>query len=121
MTAQVISVNIVDIAQAQVDRSLYPINLISVGTVLAADIDGGALRVFGTTKKENQPDDIAVSRYVRLHDQISGRPVRAMWSGLDGRYEFSRLRAGVYYLVSFDHTGQYNGVIATNITPEPMP
>jgi hypothetical protein len=28
---------------------------------------------------------------------------------------------GRYYVTAFDHTGQYGGVIETDITPEPVP
>ena len=30
-------------------------------------------------------------------------------------------RAGTFYVTAFDHTGQFGGVIETDITPEPMP
>lgn len=91
---------------------------------ISADIDvedGGNYRVTGTTKVKGTPD-LAVSRRVRLHDQLSGRVVREVWSTAGtGAYAFNRIRLGTFYIASFDHTGLHNGVIATNVTSEPMP
>lgn len=91
---------------------------------ISADIDvedGGTYRVTGTTKVKGTPD-LAVSRRVRLHDQLSGRVVREVWSTAGtGAYAFNRIRLGTFYIASFDHTGLHNGVIATNVTSEPMP
>lgn len=82
--------------------------------------DGGAFKVSGTTKVKGTPD-FAVRRLVRLHDQLSGRVVRAQWSQAGtGDYLFDRIRKGMFYLASFDHTGQYNGVIATSVASEAM-
>jgi hypothetical protein len=82
--------------------------------------DGGKFKVQGTTKVKGTPDFV-VSRLVRLHDQLSGRVVRAQWSQAGtGDYLFDRIRSGVFYVVAFDHTGQYNGVIATAVASELM-
>jgi hypothetical protein len=81
--------------------------------------DGGVLRIVGSTK--NTPDH-PVSRRVRLHDQRTGRVVRETWSDpVTGAYSFDWIRAGLYYVTSFDHTNTYGGVIETDVTPEPMP
>ena len=91
------------------------------GSVIHDALDGGALRIVGTTVNVGTPE-VPVSRRVRLHDQPSGRVVREVWSDpVTGAYAFTNLRPGVYYVNSFDHTGQYNGVISTDVTPEPMP
>ena len=94
------------------------------GRPLSSDIDtqdGGTFRIVGTTKVKGSPD-VAVSRRVRLHDQLSGRVVREVWSTAGtGAYAFVRIRLGVFYVLSLDHTGINNGVIATNVTSEPMP
>ena len=83
--------------------------------------DGGNYRVVGTTEVEGSPDT-PVFRKVVLHDQLSGRVVRATWSHpVTGVYAFERIRLGVFYIVSFDHTGLHRGVIADNYTSEPMP
>lgn len=91
---------------------------------ISADIDvedGGNYKVTGTTKVKGAPDS-PVSRRVRLHDQLSGRVVREVWSTSGtGAYAFNRIRLGVFYVLSLDHTGINNGVIATNVTSEPMP
>lgn len=69
----------------------------------------------GTTSVAGTPN-APVRRRVRLHDQSSGRPVREMWSHPDtGAYRFHNLAAGVYYVVAFDHTGAFSGVIETDI------
>lgn len=82
----------------------------------------GQFRIVGTTKNKATPADVAVSRRVRLHDQKSGDTVREMLSdATTGAYSFTGLRLTTYYVVSFDHTGTFGGVIADNLTPEPMP
>jgi hypothetical protein len=54
---------------------------------------------------------------VRLHHQPSGRVVAEAWSDSEAGTEtlFDRIAAGVYYVVAFDHTGQYDGVIAADV------
>lgn len=82
----------------------------------------GQFRIVGTTKNKATPTDVAVSRRVRLHDQKTGDPVRETWSdATTGAYTFTGIRQTVYYVVSFDHTNTFGGVIADNLTPEPMP
>ena len=96
----------------------------AVSPAFSADLDvqdGGNYRVVGTTEVEGSPDT-PVFRKVVLHDQLSGRVVRATWSHpVTGVYAFERIRLGVYYIVSFHHTGLHRGVIADNYTSEPMP
>jgi hypothetical protein len=83
--------------------------------------DGGDMFIAGTTKNKDTPQNLPVSRRVRLHDQLSARLIREMWSDpITGQFRFDRLRPGSFYTVSFDHTGQYNGVISTNVISEPM-
>jgi hypothetical protein len=77
--------------------------------------DSGPGNITGTTR--NTPDT-PVSRRIRLHEQSSGRLVRETWSdSITGAYSFTGLRLTLYYITAFDHTGNYNGVIATGITP----
>ena len=99
--------------------------MIAIGSthVLISDtFDGGAYRITGTTKNKATPSDIPVARRVRLHEQISGRIVRETWSdATTGAYSFTGIRLTTYYVVSFDHTNTFGGVIADNLTPEPMP
>jgi hypothetical protein len=93
------------------------------GLIFSASRDfenGGLYKVIGTTKVKGSPD-YAVSRRVRLHDQLTGLVVREQWSQAGtGAYAFTRIRRGVFYVVSFDHTGAFNGVIATGVASEAM-
>jgi hypothetical protein len=77
----------------------------------------GALRIAGTVAIKGPPNTPAARR-VHLHDQVSGRFVAATWSAGNGAYSFERVTPGLYYLVSFDHTGQFNGVIESDVRPE---
>lgn len=82
--------------------------------------NGGVHRVTGTTKNTGAPL-VPVKRKVRLHDQITGQPLREVWSdATTGAYSFDNLRAGTFYITAFDYTGEYNGVIATDVASEPM-
>lgn len=82
---------------------------------------GGLHRVTGSTKNTGTPTT-PVRRRVRLHDQIGGRAVRELWSdATTGAYAFNHIAPGTYYVVSFDHTNTHPGVIADNLTAEPMP
>lgn len=69
----------------------------------------------GTTKKTGTPN-VLVRRRVRLHDQPTGRLLREVWSdAATGAYQFTSLPAGTYYVTAFDHTGEYNGEIMTDV------
>lgn len=59
---------------------------------------------------------------VRLHHQPSGRLVAEAWTdAADSEQElFIRIAPGTYYIVAFDHTGEYGGVIETDIASTPM-
>ena len=82
---------------------------------------GGNLKIVGTTKVKGAPDS-PVRRRVSLHDQSTGLLVRSQWSdAVTGAYLFDLIKPGVYYVVSFDHTGLHNGVIATGVVPELIP
>jgi hypothetical protein len=94
---------------------------IGLRIVLIDAYDGGALRILGTTANTGTPNT-PVRRRVRLHDQPSARAIREVWSDpITGAYAFNNIRLGRYYVTAFDHTGQYGGVIETDITPEPVP
>lgn len=61
-------------------------------------------------------------RRVRLHEQSTGRLMREEWSdALTGNVPMSHLPAGTYYMVGFDHTGAFGGVVETDIVAEAMP
>ena len=98
--------------------------MIAIGgahVLISETFDGGEFQIVGTTKNTGTPP-APVRRRVRLHEQISGRIVRETWSdATTGAYSFTGLRLTTYYVVGFDHTGAFGGVIADNLTPEPMP
>ena len=61
-------------------------------------------------------------RRVRLHEQSTGRLMREEWSDPStGDVPMSHLPAGMYYMVAFDHTGAFGGVVETDIVAEAMP
>lgn len=82
--------------------------------------DSGAYRIAGTVYIDGTPDE-PVGRRVRLFDRETGRFVRQVWSdALTGAYAFEKIRPGVYFLVSHDHTAEYNAVIRDRIEAVPM-
>lgn len=98
-----------------------PVRGVSSATPVTVDLkNAGSYRITGTTKNTGTPP-VPVGRLVRLHNQKSGDTVREMWSDAGGVYAFNHIAPGLYYVVSFDHTGTFGGVIADNLTPEPMP
>lgn len=69
----------------------------------------------GTTTVTGSPNTPA-RRLVRLHNQVSGRLARELWSdAVTGAYVFEHIAAGTYFVISFDHTGTYSGVVETDI------
>ena len=81
--------------------------------------NGGNLHIYGTTTL--QATGLPVSRKVRLFDRRCGILISEMVSDESGHYEFARLRAGDYFVIAHDHTGNYNAVIADAVTAEAMP
>lgn len=75
----------------------------------------------GSTKNIGNPTDTPVRRRVRLHHQPTGYLVRELWSdAVTGVYPaFEFIPAGKYFTAAFDHTGQYNGEIVTDIQVGP--
>lgn len=75
------------------------------------DVDGGTFSVSGNVYLKGPPQT-PVARRVRLHDRLTARCVREVWSDpVTGAYSFEAVKAGLYYVVSFDHTGNFNAVI----------
>lgn len=99
-----------------------PLQGVAAGRSVPANIiDSGLFQISGDTVNTGAPET-PVGRRVRLHDQPTGRVVAEVWSDpLTGAYVFTHIRQGLYYITSFDHTGQYNGVVQTDVTAEPMP
>lgn len=89
-----------------------PITLSSVHEISVS----GPYSVSGTTKVEAGAVDTPVRRRVRLHDQPTGRALREVWSdATTGAYTFANIRAGVFFVMTLDHTGVFNGEITTDI------
>lgn len=85
------------------------------------NVFGGDKKIVGYTKVLMSPSNLPVSRKVVLVDQLTGTQVRSTWSVAEtGLFKFERIADRIYYIVSFDHTKQFNGVIATDVVPENM-
>lgn len=86
-------------------------------------LDPGQGRMRGTTKVKTDQVNLPVYRKVRLMRESDGMVVREMWSDpLTGAYDFTGLnRNYTFTVIAYDHTGLYNGVIATGGVPELMP
>lgn len=98
---------------------------LSVESGAVKDYITGALgqgigRVRGHVK--NTPST-PVYRKVRLHRERDGLLIRELWSDpVTGAYDFRYVdELQKYTILSYDHTGTHNGVIAASITPELMP
>lgn len=77
---------------------------------------GGPYSISGTTANKDLPSNLPAYRRVRLHDQPTGRALREVWSDeTTGAYSFDNIRAGTFFILSFDHTGTYGAVIADGI------
>lgn len=103
---------------------LYTVALLKPLPVSLFDVNhGGRGRIAGVVTREGTPSDIPVSRRVRLHREGDGLLIREVWSSpTDGSYTFDYiLETQQYYVVAFDHTAFYNGVIADLITPDIIP
>lgn len=79
----------------------------------------GLFRVPGTTAVSGTPD-VPVSRLVLLIDRRTKLCARMKMSNADGTYEFSPVAKGPWLVLAFDHTGEFNAVVADDILGEPM-
>jgi hypothetical protein len=91
-----------------------------MGQFLSLDVLNGGPGIISGSVKEAGTPDLAVKRRVRLHSRLSGGAIRDTFSEADGSYSFKWISMQLYYVVSFDHTGNYNAVIKDSITPEKM-
>lgn len=81
----------------------------------------GRGRILSTVKRKASPANLPVARRVRLHEQLTGGFVGETWSDSAGNYVFEYIDpACKYYAAAFDHTGEYRGTIADDLTPELM-
>lgn len=96
----------------------------SLGTALCAPQASlrGVGRISGTVKEKTSPVNTPLARRVVLHSHTSAQMVDQTWSDAStGAYTFNGVSTkDTYYVVSFDHTGAYRGVIADHQTPELM-
>jgi hypothetical protein len=78
---------------------------------------GGRGRIWGHVFVVVDGNDTPVSRRVTLHRQRDGKLISSIWSDPEsGYYEFPGLRTDIkYYILSFDHTGAFGGVIGDNV------
>lgn len=115
---------------APLARPAFPLTGVAVdGINHGTIIDLGTLQITGTTANVGVPQGVPqgaanapVGRRVRLHDQPSGRVVAEQWSDpVTGAYAFTHLRPGTFYVMGFDHTGQYDGDSETDVQSEPAP
>ena len=96
--------NISDIKPALLKRDLYY---------------GGRGTLRGTVKEKASPANLPLVRRVVLYRQREFIPLAEAWSGTDGSYSFPLIdESEKYFVVSFDHTGAYRGVVADNLMPE---
>lgn len=84
--------------------------------------DGGNGRIYGTVKQKIGTGVTPLRRRVVLIHQRSQRMVRETWSDpATGAYQFAGINTSeVYYTATFDHEGNFRGVVADNLKPEPM-
>lgn len=86
--------------------------------IFAADAWHGGKGVISGTVKESGSPAAPVVRRVRLYRKVDGLLVRETWSDAAGNYSFPNIAVQLYYVLSFDHLGNYNAVVKDSITPE---
>lgn len=96
--------------------------LVTVKTHRMTPNEGGNYRITGTVSEKSAPTNRPLARKVVLHRTLDGKRVAETWSNaVDGTYTFSYISGlYTYYVIAFDHEGNYRGVIADNLTPEAM-
>lgn len=101
--------------------TIFPLKLLPIAQLLKDFNNGGNYTVSGTVRESASPTDLPVQRRVRLHRKNDGSLIREVFSNPDGSYAFNYIQNTSYYVVAFDHTGNYNAVIKDSITPELIP
>lgn len=91
----------------------------SAGEVLQRDMrDGGSMRIAATVTVAGAP----ARRRVRLHEQNTGLLLRETWSNAEtGAYAFDYIAPNRYFVIAFDHTGEFDPEAKADLQPEPMP
>lgn len=92
------------------------------GDYVTGVLGTGRGRITGTVKETGTPNT-PVYRRVRLMREKDGLLLRELWSHpVTGAYSFDYVdELQKFTVLSYDHTGAYNGVIATGLTPELIP
>lgn len=80
---------------------------------------GGSGIISGTTKIKNTLSNIPVMKRVVLIDERSKLVIAERWSdSTTGYFEFKGFRTDILYtLLSYDHTGAFNAVVAVSVVP----
>lgn len=107
-----------------VDPTMVEVALASIN---GDRLDGTAFMA-GTTKIDGDPEDndvpdVPVACLVRLYRDWDGRLVREMRSAsATGAWRFERINGDfTYTAIAFDDVGHYRAVLASKVTPKPMP
>ncbi len=81
--------------------------------------DGGTATIYGTVKRDADPDDLPVARRVRLYDERGRRFIRETWSDANGDFSFTGInQGGLYTAIAYDHLGQFRAVISDALVAE---
>ncbi len=92
----------------------------SYGLRKARDMQhGGDGTITGTVKVAGTPNNIPVSRKVRLIRDVDALCIRETWSDpVSGVYTFAEIDRTVSYTVlSYDYTENFRAVVADRVTP----
>lgn len=86
----------------------------TAGRFVSTEVKSGTIS--GTVKIDASPD-IPVVRRVCLFRKDNGILFLTAVSAADGSYSFTSVPDGEYFLVSFDHTRDFNATILDGIRP----
>lgn len=98
-----------------------PTFTMTAGVPIRFDLtDGGTATVYGTVKRDADPDPLPVARRVRLYDEVGRRFIRETWSDpVTGAFAFEGVNPDARYTaIAMDHLGQYRALISDALTAE---
>lgn len=76
-------------------------------------------RIVGTVKRKDTPENVPLSRRVRLYRDRDGMLIAEKWSDAAGNYQFDYIEEGeAYTVIAHDYTKTYRAVVADNINLE---
>lgn len=74
-------------------------------------------RIVGTVKRKDTPDNVPLSRRVRLYRDRDGMLIAETWSDAAGNYQFDYIEENESYTaIAHDHTYFYRAVAADNLS-----